>query len=115
RPQKSAGDPELVDDGIGRWQMLEIVAHEHDIHRCALERIKAREPAASEKPHLGIEMFPNVTEVHGPALARLDLVDEVPAVTGDVENGRRRRDVALEKARDLAPDGNATRRIFIGE
>ena len=103
-PEQPVGDGELLDDRRRALEVLEVVAHEDRSEARRRHRAVELETARLDEPDVGRELGSQVAQVGRPALGRVDVADEVAGVAGDVEDGRRRIDPALEEADDLRPD-----------
>ena len=102
--QQLTDDRELLDHGIGRVEMLEIVAHEHRPEVRQRERGVELEAGRLDEPDIGGEHGAHVPDVGRPLLGRLDRPDEVAAIAGKVEDRSGRIHVALQIPCDLIPD-----------
>src|SRR4029079_9799941 len=96
-----ADDAQLIDHGIAGFKVLEVVAHEDRPEMAIRDRLgKVKAGSLDETDVLGQRRF-HVTDVRCPSLGRVDEPDEMPAITGQVEDGCRPIDVSPEEADDL--------------
>jgi hypothetical protein len=99
------GDPELLDDALRRVEMLQVVAHEHDVEVVVGCRIGQREAVGLDESNVLRHAGGGIAQVGRPALGGADVADEVAGVGSDIEHLAGLGDVStLEEAADLPPD-----------
>ena len=97
-------DRELLDHGIGRVEVFEVVAHEHRSEVRGRERGVELEARRLHEPDIGGEHGAHVPDVGRPFLRRLDRPDEVAAIAGQVQDRFGRVHEPLQIPCDLVPD-----------
>jgi hypothetical protein len=83
--------------------VLEVVAHEDDVHRRGRDLVEQGQTVALDEADGRIQVLADVANVDADPIGSDDVVDEVAAIAGEVEDRGRRIDPALEEPGDLAP------------
>src|SRR5207249_9919448 len=104
RLEQGERDAQLLQDRLRGRQMLEVVAEEREVEVVVGDDVGELEAAGTDKAHVARQRRLDRADVGRPALARLDVADEIALVAGDVDDAGAGLDVALKELAELLPD-----------
>src|SRR5881296_882439 len=114
-PEERVGHAQLLEHGLGRGQVLQVVAEEGEVEVVVGEHVGQVEAARVDEAHVLRQLVLDRADVGRPSLPRLDVADEVASIAGDVDDSRVRLDVALEESAKLPPDRVLGRPVLLVE
>ena len=106
---------QLLEHGLRRGQVLEVVAEEREVEVVVRQDVGQVQSAGSDEADVRRQRRADVADVGRPALGRADVADEVSEIARDVDDARAGSDVALKVATELAPDGFLARLVGLVE
>ena len=105
----------MRDDGVGAWQMFQVVADKDDIEGAAREGRAQCQTVRLHELHVRSEGGRDITDIGRPAFSGSDVSDEIAQVARDVEDSGVCGHPALQIAGDLDPEPILRPRVGVAE
>ena len=112
-PKQTGGDAQLLDHGLPRAEMLEIVTHEDDVEVALRKMVQKLEPVCLDESDVLRQITRNVAKIGSPLLTGRDVANEVATIARKVEHDPVLGDEALEEAAYLTPDFALSRSLSL--